>query len=83
MIRVPNAVTSADIAAIFRVQEAYRDVYPEPLPKQPYWVTTYLSAAARGPVDAPNGLFRAVEPELFSRLCELRRLVDPRSANAT
>jgi hypothetical protein len=77
VVRVPKFLTEAEIASVHRVHDRYRDEYDEPLPKQPHWVTTYLSASA---THAPRGLFRATAPALFAKLEALRLLVDANCA---
>ena len=70
VVRVPRAVSVDDIAAIFNLQEKYRNAHGEPLPKQPFWMTTYLST---------DGLFQRLEPELYARISTLRHSVDPKA----
>ena len=68
VVRLPNFLCRDSIAAVLRVQAAYRAAYGEPGPCRPNVVTAYLST---------DDLFRRTEPALFERLRSLRRCVDP------
>jgi hypothetical protein len=60
---------------IFNLQEEYRKHFPEPPPRRPFWVTTYLSTSTES---CPQGLFKTLEPELYEKICGLKHLVDPK-----
>jgi len=79
VIRLPKYLTEEDISTIYGVQQRYRSAHGEPHPKRAFWLTTYLSTAS---VDAPDGMFRHVAPELFEKICALRHSVDPRCGSS-